>query len=139
MTEEGIQIKINDSFLFASGRAELQHGAQGILKQISTFLDGKPNVVSISGHTDSLPISTRRFPSNWHLSAARAIAVARQLQDSGISPQRISATGYGEFRPVAENDTAAGRAENRRVEIFMKFEDGDDDAPRVTLPYESEG
>lgn len=139
MTDEGIEIKIEDKFLFSSGSADLLSVADEVLGKISGFLDGKPNTIKVSGHTDSLPINTPRFPSNWELSAARAIAVARQLQTTGIHPSRMSATGYGEHRPSDTNDTAEGRAKNRRVEIFMKFDDAPQAGTTMTLPLESEG
>jgi chemotaxis protein MotB len=123
LTNEGIQIKIEDEFLFSSGRADLQKSAGAVLDKISGFLDGKPNAIEVSGHTDSLPINTARFPSNWELSAARAIAVARQMQNSGIHPSRMRASGFGEYRPIADNGTPDGRAKNRRVEIFMTFDE----------------
>jgi chemotaxis protein MotB len=79
--------------------------------------------VAVVGHTDNRPISRaatkQAHPSNWHLSVHRAIAVASVLQGSGVEPTRIGVTGYGEFRPVATNDTAEGRRQNRRVEIYI--------------------
>jgi len=139
MTEEGIQIQIEDEFLFASGTADLQQGTSQVLAKIAGFLDGKGTEISVSGHTDSIPIRTARFPSNWELSAARAIAVARELQQTGIAPGRLSATGYGEFRPIADNGTPAGRAKNRRVEIFMKYDDRPEQGVPAVLPQEREG
>ena len=143
LTNEGIQIKIEDEFLFSSGRAELQNSAGAVLDKISGFLDGKPNAIEVSGHTDSLPIHTARFPSNWELSAARAIAVARRMQDTGIHPSRMRASGFGEYRPIADNGTPDGRAKNRRVEIFMTFDErannGTGDVPMPASLVESEG
>jgi len=141
MTESGIQIKIDDEFLFPSGGADMKAAASSIIKKVSGFLDGKPNEIRVSGHTDSIPIRTSRFPSNWELSASRAIAVARSIQLEGISPDRMSATGYGEYRPIADNSTAEGRAKNRRVEIFMKHDVAPEQGTTVTLPSDqkSEG
>ncbi len=136
MTEKGIQIKIEDGFLFPSGGADMKSGADAILEKVSSFLDGKPNQIQVSGHTDSIPIKTARFPSNWELSASRAIAVARSLLDHGISPDRVSATGFGEFRPISKNTTAEGRSKNRRVEIFMKYEETTEQGDTVTLPLD---
>ncbi|MCB1150689.1 flagellar motor protein MotB, partial [bacterium] len=139
MTEDGIQIQIEDEFLFASGTADLQSGTDRILGKIAGFLDGKGTEIRVSGHTDSIPIRTARFPSNWELSASRAIAVARELQKTGIAPARMSATGYGEFRPIADNGTAEGRARNRRVEIFMRYDKTPEQGETTVLPFESEG
>lgn len=139
MTESGIQIKIEDEFLFPSGTADLNAGSGSVLGKIAGFLDGKSNEIRVSGHTDSIPIRTARFPSNWELSASRAIAVARELQRTGLDPGRMSATGYGEFRPIADNGTAAGRSRNRRVEIFMKYDDKPEQGAAAILPFESEG
>jgi chemotaxis protein MotB len=77
--------------------------------------------VRVEGHTDAVPIRTARFESNWELSAARAVAVARTFQAAGLAPERLSATGYGEHRPVGGNETPEERARNRRVEILMEW------------------
>lgn len=120
VTSDGIKLSIVDSVLFASAKAEIQQGAEQLLDKIAIMVDGIGKDVTISGHTDSRPINTVRFPSNWNLSAARAISVARRFQDQGIDPKRMSAVGYGEFRPMETNETEAGRTANRRVEIFLK-------------------
>ena len=78
----------------------------------------------VEGHTDNIPIQTARFPSNWELSVARAVNVVKYFAEvSNIDPQRLSAVGYGESRPVAANDTASNRVKNRRVEILLITED----------------
>ncbi len=137
MTGEGIAFQIDDSLLFGSGRADLRPKSHPVLDRLAAFLAKFHQDVEITGHTDALPMSSVRFPSNWELSAARAIAVARHIQARGIDPRRIRATGFGEFRPVADNDSAEGRARNRRVELFLKLSE-----PRrdwiETLPLEPE-
>ena len=81
-----------------------------------------PNEIRVEGHTDNVPIATPLYPSNWELSSARATTVGRYLAEhSDIAPQRIIAAGYGEFRPVAPNDTREGRARNRRVDLVVLF------------------
>ena len=75
----------------------------------------------MEGHTDNVPMNSARFPSNWELSASRAVAVARYFQGLGLPAERLAATGYGEHRPVADNADPAGRAANRRVEILLKW------------------
>jgi len=138
VTSDGIKLSIVDSTLFASAQAELQPGARQLLDRIAMMLGGIGKDVTISGHTDSIPISTVRFPSNWELSAARAISVARRFQSRGVDPKRISAVGYGEYRPVSTNDTADGRQANRRVEIFLKTSTDVDTQPQG-LPLEQAG
>jgi chemotaxis protein MotB len=70
-----------------------------------------------------VPISTARYPSNWELSAARAVTVARFFEDAGVAPQRLGAVGFGQYQPLEPNDSAVGRAKNRRVEVFLKLEE----------------
>jgi chemotaxis protein MotB len=135
---DGIRMRVVDSFLFPSARADLQPRALKLLDSIAGMLDGMGQDITVSGHTDSVPINTPRFPSNWELSAARAIAVARRFQELGVDPTRMSAVGFGEFRPLDSNRTAEGRAVNRRVEIFLKT-DGESDTPTTGLPLESAG
>ena len=121
VTDDGIEMKITDSFLFRSGDADLQPQSVALLDRISQILEGSDQDIAVSGHTDSVPIHNAHFPSNWELSSARAVAVARFFQRKGVAPQRLSAVGYGEYRPEASNDTPAGRAKNRRVEIYLKM------------------
>jgi len=121
VTERGVAIRVNAPFLFASGRADLRPEAQTLLASLGGFLARFPHPVRVEGHTDAVPISTARFGSNWELSAARAVAVARAFQAAGLAPERLSAAGYGEHRPVASNETPEERARNRRVEILMEW------------------
>jgi chemotaxis protein MotB len=116
----GITFRIAAPVLFSSAAARLQKDGDGVLARLAAVLRKYPYEVEVEGHTDSLPIHTVEFPSNWHLSAARAVAVARRLQELGVAPERLGATGYGEYRPLADNATAEGRARNRRVEIFIE-------------------
>jgi chemotaxis protein MotB len=118
-TEHGLAIRLDQEALFDSGKSELHPEALPILDGIVETLVSFPNAVRIEGHTDNLPIHSELFPSNWELSAARATAVLRRLQAGGIDPRRLSATGLGEWRPVANNDSPENRQRNRRVEIFM--------------------
>ena len=118
--ERGLVVSIQDTLLFASGSAEITPGARNILKKISWVLSASPNYIKIEGHTDNLPINTVRFPSNWELSVLRATNVLHILvKEGGIDPKRLSATGYGEYRPRADNKTEAGRSSNRRVDLVI--------------------
>ncbi len=118
-----LTVNMVDSILFDSGKAEVKKGGLEILgKVISILKDVKDRSIRIEGHTDNVPISralAQRYPTNWELSAARAINVTRFLQDQGIDPGLLSAVAYGEWKPVAENDTPEGRAKNRRIEIVL--------------------
>ncbi|MBI3080832.1 MAG: OmpA family protein [candidate division NC10 bacterium] len=119
-----LTVNLVEKILFDSGRAEIKPRGLEILKRVGDILKGVPDkVVRIEGHTDNVPIGAARrarFPTNWELSAARATVVARFLQDKvGLDPTRLSATGYGEYRPVAPNDSDEGRAQNRRIEIIL--------------------
>jgi chemotaxis protein MotB len=118
-----LTVNMVDSILFDPGKAEVKKGGREILgKVISILKDVSDQSIRIEGHTDDVPISralAQRYPTNWELSAARAINVARFLQDQGIDPGNLSAVAYGEWKPVATNDTAEGKAKNRRIEINL--------------------
>ncbi|MCT4545393.1 MAG: flagellar motor protein MotB [Vallitalea sp.] len=121
-----IKLTIEGEVLFESGHAKLTSDAVKLVDVISLkvkeYLEDK--TIQIEGHTDNRPINTVRFPSNWELSQARAIAVGyRLINEHGIDPSKIAATGYGEYRPLAENTTSEGRAKNRRVEIKIVSEE----------------
>ena len=90
-----------------------------MVEKIATVLNNRDNAVKVEGFTDNQPISTSRFPSNWELSAARAAAMVRMLVMEGIEPERLAAVGYGQYQPVARNDTEEGRRRNRRVVLLI--------------------
>ncbi|MDR5898707.1 OmpA family protein [Halomonas vilamensis] len=117
---EGITLRIDDSLLFASGAAQLTSQGRGVIDSLVEVLESFDGQISIEGHTDNIPISTVRFPSNWELSAARAIAVLRHLQDEGLNASRMRAVGYADTQPMESNDTPEGRAANRRVELLLR-------------------
>jgi chemotaxis protein MotB len=118
--ERGIVIRIMDRAFFDEGRAELKEAAKSALRKIVPILEKSNNHVSIEGHTDDVPINTAEFKSNWELSTRRATEVVRHLIEKyGFLPNRISASGYAEYRPVAANDTDRDRALNRRIEIIL--------------------
>ena len=120
LSREGIVVSFSGSLLFDSGRAEIKPQAAGLLATLGEELAKRPNPVRVEGHTDNVPIDSPRYPTNWELSVARAVAVARYLTEQlGVGPQRVSAAGYGEYRPVASNETREGRARNRRVDIVI--------------------
>lgn len=120
MEERGLVVRFADRAFFDSGKADIRTDAMPVLEHIAEVLRPLPNHVRVEGHTDTVPINTERFPSNWELSTARATSVIRFLiEEKKMSPQRLSAAGYGEYRPVDANDTVEGRARNRRVDLVI--------------------
>lgn len=116
---ERIEIEIKSSLLFPSGSADLNMDARPVLNTLAGILKDYENPIQVEGFTDNVPISTDKFPSNWALSSARAVSVVQMLMDSGIFPSRLAAIGYGEFQPVADNNSEEGRKKNRRVMLII--------------------
>lgn len=112
-------IRMKSAILFAEGQAALTPKAQEVLAGLTPVLARAPSRLRVEGHTDDLRISSPQFPSNWELSTARAISVVGYLEEHGIARDRLSVAGYGEFHPLAPNDSAERRALNRRVEIVV--------------------
>ena len=121
LEEEGLMIRIKEKALFPSGSADLVPESQRIGPIVAGLLASVPERVLISGHTDTDPISNARFPSNWELSSTRALTFMKYLLsiNADLNPARFSAIGYGEYRPIATNNTAEGKQTNRRVEILI--------------------
>ncbi|MGB6409584.1 MAG: OmpA family protein [Candidatus Deferrimicrobiaceae bacterium] len=118
-----LTVNMVDAVLFDTGKAEVKQGGLEVLKKVISILKGETEkAIRIEGHTDDVPISgtlAKRFPTNWELSAARAINVTRFLQEQGIDPDVLSAVAYGEYKPISDNETPEGRAMNRRIEIIL--------------------
>ncbi len=118
-----LTVNMVDAILFDSGKAEVKPGGVEVLAKVVDILKGvQDKTIRIEGHTDNVQIVgnlTKRFPTNWELSAARASNVTRYLQSQGINPAVLVAVANGEYRPVAPNDTDEGRAKNRRIEIVL--------------------
>jgi chemotaxis protein MotB len=113
-------VELPSDVLFASGSIDLSEGGKASVTEVGTiFVTMKDREFQIEGHTDDQPIRTARFPSNWELAAGRAIAVSQILVKAGVSPARVSAASFAEFRPVAANDKPEARAQNRRIEIVL--------------------
>jgi chemotaxis protein MotB len=111
---------LTDKALYDSGSAVLRPETTGVLNAVNTQLRTRKNDIRVEGNTDNVPIHTALYASNWELSAARAVGVARYLvEQDGLSPKRVQVAGYGEFRPRVPNDTDAHRQENRRVDIVV--------------------
>lgn len=115
----GIRVEINASVLFAPGDARLSGETSEALKGVAAVLKDDSHAIQVEGHTDSMPIRTAIFPSNWELSAVRASSVVRLFSENGIAESRMSAIGKGPTQPVADNETAEGRLKNRRVTVII--------------------
>jgi chemotaxis protein MotB len=118
-----LTVEVAEQLFFDSGRANLKDSGKAVLKRVGEALKGyEDKVIRIVGHTDNVPITKslqRVFPSNWELSVARATTVVRYLQEVGIPPERMIASGRAEYQPIAPNDSAEGRNKNRRIEITL--------------------
>jgi chemotaxis protein MotB len=117
---EGLVISLREVGFFNSGSAEIRPGSQGAFERLAKVLAEAPSDLRIEGHTDNVPIHNARFASNWDLSTARATTTVRLLVTNyGVDPRRLAAAGYAEYRPIAANSTAVGRALDRRVDIVV--------------------
>lgn len=119
INEQSVSFRISNELLFPSGQATLSPTGLDVIKRLAAILNKNDYQVSVEGHSDPVPIQTRQFASNWELSSSRATSVLRELVRDGVSAQRLRAVGYAETRPIESNDTPAGRAANRRVELIM--------------------
>ncbi len=132
-----VELEMKSDLLFSSGEAELSQKAFPVLKKIAEVIRLLPNMINVEGHTDNIPIDNVDFPSNWDLSAARATSVVRQLIKNNIKPERLAVVGYGEFHPVADNNTEEGRFKNRRVllvlmsQAFARYGTSDEERSRL--------
>lgn len=121
MRGKTLVMRLANAILFQTGSAQILPGSIPLLKKVGAIISSTPHAVCIEGHTDNRPIHTRRYPSNWELSTARAVNVLRFLVNrAGVPAGRISAAGFGAYQPLSANDTAADRARNRRVEIVFQ-------------------
>lgn len=123
-SRQGIEVVLPEVMLFPSGQAELIEEAILFLDDMALLLADISNVIQVEGHTDNKPISTARLPSNWDLSTARSNQVIRYLiEEHGLNPEQFKSVGYGEYQPIASNDTAEGRSKNRRVVLIITNKD----------------
>ncbi|TCI25019.1 flagellar motor protein MotB [Exiguobacterium sp. SH3S2] len=122
INSSGLVLTIQDRALFSMGEATLDADARTVAQSISGILEQAGNrEIVVSGHTDNVPINTARFPSNWELSSARATAFMRGLlTNESLNPNQFTLASYGEYKPIATNETDAGRSKNRRVEVLIK-------------------
>lgn len=130
VTQRGLVVSLKEAGFFDSGSATLKPDSYALLKDVVSSLSSYSNGIRVEGHTDNMPISSASFPSNWELSTARATNVLQYLtKQTDFDPYRISAAGYGEYRPVADNSDAEGRGKNRRVDIVLLSEQSERSEP----------
>jgi chemotaxis protein MotB len=113
-------VKMKDKILFSSGSAHINDEGQDALKKVADALQAvKGKIIRVEGHTDDVPLHKGPYKTNWELSVARALAVLKSLQDNHVDPALLSAAGFGEYHPIAPNDSAQNRSLNRRIEIVL--------------------
>jgi len=121
VTEEGVHVTVGEKILFDTGKAELP-AHNGYIDDLGAVLRNSDCAIRVEGHTDNVPIHNSKYPSNWELSTARAVAVVKYLiSECGVAPERLSAVGYGDSRPRLPNDNESNRERNRRVEVILSI------------------
>lgn len=121
INRQTVSFRISNELLFTSGQATLSKEGGPLIKKLADVINRSKYPVSVEGHSDNVPILTRQFASNWDLSTSRATSVLRELVHDGVDPQRLRAVGYADTKPLESNDSQAGRAANRRVELIMRI------------------
>jgi chemotaxis protein MotB len=119
LDEDWLTIELSSGLLFSSGSASSNSSASAVMTELTAILKQTTNFMRVRGYTDSVPIRTEQFPSNWELSVARAASIVRLLEELGVAPQRMAIEGYGQYAPFAENTTAQGRSQNRKVVLAL--------------------
>jgi chemotaxis protein MotB len=132
ISQRGLVVSLKEAGFFDSGSSSLKQDSYTLLNDVVSSLSSYSNSVRVEGHTDNIPISSHAFPSNWELSTARATNVLQYLtKQEDFDPGKISATGYGEYRPVSENDSEEGRRKNRRVDIVLLSDQSERNEPET--------
>ena len=131
ITQRGMVVSLKESGFFDSGSATIKRAAYPLLNDVMESLSTYSNDIRVEGHTDNRPISSTAFPSNWELSTTRATNVLQYMTKQDFEPSQLSAAGYGEYRPVASNDTDDGRQKNRRVDIVLLSEQSESMEPEA--------
>lgn len=117
--ERGVVVRLEEGMMFPSGSATINQSAVETMNKISEIIKSTTNYIRVEGSTDNVPIENSQFASNWELASKRGINVAKLIIQSGVDPTRISVTSYGEYRPIASNDTELNKQKNRRVDIVF--------------------
>lgn len=128
-TKLWVEVELNNSLLFDIGSADLEAESQDVISELAKLIAPLPNQIDVEGHTDNVPIKNEIYPTNWELSASRSASLVRALSRRGVNPSRLTAIGYGEFRPKENNKTSKGRQKNRRVSVIIL---ADKNARRMT-------
>lgn len=127
LNKSGVFVNIREAILFDTGEAIIKETGKELLSNLEGLFLTFDNEIVVEGHTDNIPHNSRLFETNWELSTGRALAVVRYLsEDKTIPGARLSAIGYGEYRPIAPNDTDANRAQNRRVNLLIIMDEGEE-------------
>jgi chemotaxis protein MotB len=135
VTERGVAVRLEGEAIFESGETGLKPEALSLVDGLADLAAQRAGTIEIEGHSDNVPISSSRYPSNWELSSARAASAARYMISRGVPPSRIRAVGYADTRPLAPNDTPENRAQNRRVEfLFVREPDSSPATPSGGSP-----
>jgi chemotaxis protein MotB len=130
ITQRGLVVSLKEAGFFDSGSATLKESSYALLNDVVSSLNSYSNGIRVEGHTDNVPISSHNFPSNWELSTSRATNVVQYLtKQDDFDPTKISAAGYGEYRPISDNSSEDGRSKNRRVDIVLLSEQGERNEP----------
>ena len=129
INQRGLVVSLKEAGFFGSGSSTLKRESYSLLNDVVESLASYSNGIRVEGHTDNVPMSSTAFPSNWELSTARATSVVQYLLKHDFEPDHMSAAGYGEYRPVADNDSEAGRQKNRRVDIVLLSEQSEKGEP----------
>ncbi len=132
--DDWLELEMKSNVLFYSGEARLEKKAIPIIGKVADILRASSNLIQVEGFTDNNPINTARFPSNWELSAARAASVVHLLDRYGLNPARMSAIGFGQFKPIADNNTEEGRQKNRRVVLVVLSSDKSSRSIKTVAP-----
>ena len=127
-TEQGYAIRISSPVLFDLASADIKPVGAEMLRELGKYLSEHDYPVKVEGHTDNIPIHNAKYPSNWELSTARSLSVLRLLNSQDVAATRLSAAGYGEFKPLLPNDSPENRQVNRRVEIYVQVKSSEENA-----------
>lgn len=126
INEKGIYFDIKEAILFDSGSAEIKPSGMEVLKKLTSLVKGMDNDIVVEGHTDNVPIHNSQYSSNWDLSTARAVSVVKYFTETEhITPGRMSAVGYGEYKPMLENTSPENKRANRRVNLLIMFNESE--------------
>jgi len=140
INRRGLVVSLKEAGFFDSGSAEIRVASYPLLAKVAESLSDYTNQIRVEGHTDNIPINTRTFPSNWELSTARATNIVKHMVNFyKFGPEKLSATGYAEFRAVADNGTSDGRSRNRRVDIVVLSGEGERSEPENVALRDGQG